>query len=144
MHLRHTAKAVSVLNARIVLEMRLPNLASVQERQQMFRDGFLAGVRPGIVQTRTNVAPKQFLTVVEHQQPGAPTRPSFTSVSRSTNGAVDLSVTGEADLRYVFEASTNLVNWTRLGVRTNLTGSIQFTDPRATNFIKRFYRVSVP
>src|SRR5438067_10109505 len=52
MHLRHTAKAVSILNARIVLEMRLPNLASIQERQQMFRDGLLAGVRPGIVQTR--------------------------------------------------------------------------------------------
>ena len=96
----------------------------------------------GIVQTMTNVAAKQFLTVVERQAPG--TVPDFTSVSRSANGAVDLSVTGETDLRYVFEASTNLVNWTRLGVRTNLTGSIQFTDPRATNFTKRFYRVSVP
>jgi hypothetical protein len=98
----------------------------------------------GIVQTMTNVAAKQFLTLVEHQSPGAVTTPSFTSVSRSANGAVDLSVTGDTDLRYVFEASTNLVNWTRLGLRTNLTGSIQFTDPRATNFTKRFYRVSVP
>jgi len=34
--------------------------------------------------------------------------------------------------------------WSWLGVRTNLTGTIQFTDPRATNFSKRFYRVSVP
>ena len=98
----------------------------------------------GIVQTMTNVAAKQFLTVMEHQSPGALIPPVFRSVSRSASGAVDLSVTGEADLRYVFEASTNLVNWTRLGVRTNLTGSIQFSDPRATNFTKRFYRVSVP
>src|SRR5206468_3759508 len=98
----------------------------------------------GIVQTMTNVAAKQFLTVFEHQEPGATNAPNFTSVSRSTNGAVDLSVTSDTDLRYVFEASTNLVNWIRLGVRTNLTGSIQFSDSKATNFTKRFYRVSIP
>ena len=98
----------------------------------------------GIVQTMTNVPVKQFLTVVEHQSPGTPIPPDFTSVSRSVNGAVDLSVTGDTDLRYVFEASTNLASWTRLGVRTNLTGSIQLSDSKATNFAKRFYRVSVP
>src|SRR6266404_331959 len=60
-------------------------------------------------------------------------------VSRSTGGEVNLSVTGETDLLYVVEASTNLVTWARLGVRTNLTGSIQFSDSKATNFAKRFY-----
>jgi hypothetical protein len=98
----------------------------------------------GIVQTLTNVAPKHILNVVEHQQPGAVTTPSFTSVSRATNGAVNLSVAGDAGLLYLFEASTNLVNWSRLGVRTNATGAIQFTDLRATNYAKRFYRVSIP
>jgi len=96
----------------------------------------------GIVQTLTNVASKQFLTVVEHQEGGA-VPPVFTSVSRSANGAVDLSVAGDAGLRYLFEASTNLMNWTWLGVRTNLTGTIQFTD-MVTNFPKRFYRVVAP
>src|SRR5206468_8776334 len=62
----------------------------------------------GIVQTMTNVAVKQFLTVVEHQVPGAGSL-NFTSVSGSTNGAADLSVNGDAGLRYRFEASTNLV-----------------------------------
>jgi hypothetical protein len=98
----------------------------------------------GIVQTLTNVAPKQILNVVEHQQPGAVTAPGFTSVSRATNGAVYLSVAGDAGLLYLFEGSTNLVNWSRLGVRTNATGAIQFTDLRATNYAKRFYRVSIP
>jgi hypothetical protein len=98
----------------------------------------------GIVQTMTNVAAKQFLTVMEQQSPGALIPPDLRSVSRSISGAVNLSATGETDLRYVFEASTNLVNWTRLGVRTNLTGSIQFSDSKATNFAKRFYRLSVP
>src|SRR5439155_25470379 len=97
----------------------------------------------GIVQTLTNVASKQFLTVVEHQVPGAASL-NFTSVSRLTNGAADLSVAGDAGLRYRFEASTNLVNWSWLGVRTNLTGTVQFTDTAATNFSRRFYRVSAP
>jgi len=43
-----------------------------------------------------------------------------------------------------FEASTNLVDWSWLGVRTNLTGSVQFNDPTATNFSRRFYRVTTP
>src|SRR5207249_9928156 len=97
----------------------------------------------GIVQTMTNVAVKQFLTVVEHQVPGAGSL-NFTSVSGSTNGAADLSVNGDAGLRYRFEASTNLVNWTWLGVRTNLTGTVQFSDTTATNFPHRFYRVLAP
>ena len=79
-----------------------------------------------------------------HAQPPIITKqPVLTSVSRSASGAVDLSVTGDTDLRYVFEASTNLVNWTRLGVRTNLTG-IQLSDPSTANYTRRFYRVSVP
>src|SRR5439155_15379364 len=98
----------------------------------------------GIVQTMTNVPVKQFLTVMEHQQPGVTNPPSFTSVSRATNGAVNLSVAGGVGLLYLFEASTNLVNWTKVGVRTNLTGTIQFTDTKATNYASRFYRVSVP
>jgi hypothetical protein len=97
----------------------------------------------GIVQTLTNVAATQFLTVVEHQEPGvAPL--AFTSVARSTNGAVVLSVGGDTGLRYRFEASTNLVNWSWLGARTNVDGTVVFDDIRATNFARRFYRVSVP
>jgi enediyne biosynthesis protein E4 len=98
----------------------------------------------GIVQTMTNVAAKQFLRVEEHQVLGGVIAPGSTSVLRSVKGVVDLSVTGDTGLRYLFEASTNLVNWSWLGVRTNLTGTVQFTDPRATNFTKRFYRVLIP
>ncbi|MBI3848752.1 MAG: VCBS repeat-containing protein [Verrucomicrobia bacterium] len=98
----------------------------------------------GIVQTITNVAPKQSLTVVEHQQPGVVSTPSLSSVSLATNGAVNLSVTGDTNLLYLFEASTNLVNWTKVGVRSNATGIVGFTDIKATNYVNRFYRVSVP
>jgi len=98
----------------------------------------------GIVQTMTNVAPKQILNVVEHQQPGALTVPQFTSISRSVGGAADLSVAGDTGLLYVFEASTDLGNWTKVGVSSNSTGIVSFTDTKATNYVNRFYRVSVP
>jgi hypothetical protein len=99
----------------------------------------------GIVQTLTNVAPKQILTVVEHQVLGrVPSSFSFTDVSRAGDGSVNLSVTGNAGLLCVLEASTNLVDWTKLAVRSNATGGLQFADLEATNYARRFYRVSVP
>jgi len=97
----------------------------------------------GIVQILTNVAPKQILTVVEHQT-GAINAPSIAGVSRSTDGTVNLSASGDTGLLYLLEGSTNLVNWAWLGVRSNATGTVQFTDSRATNYPGRFYRVSNP
>jgi len=97
----------------------------------------------GITQTLTNVSSKQILTVVEHQQ-GSHARPEFAGVSRSVGGAVSLSVAGDAGLLYLFAGSTNLVDWTWLGVRSNATGSVQFTDVHAANYSSRFYRVSIP
>jgi enediyne biosynthesis protein E4 len=97
----------------------------------------------GIVQTMTNVTAKQFLTIVERQSPGAGT-PRFTSVSRTAGGVTDLSISGDAGLLYLFEASIDLKDWSWLGTRTNLSGTFQFTDGHATNWPKRFYRVSAP
>jgi hypothetical protein len=97
----------------------------------------------GIVQTMTNVAPRQILTVVEHQQNAAGPI-SFTGVQRLTNGVVSLSVTGSPGPLYVFEASTNLLSWTKLSVRTNLIGTVDFSDGAAAKFNRRFYRVLAP
>src|SRR5438876_6416497 len=52
MHLRHATETISILDARIVLEVRLSNFAPFQERQKMFGDRFLTGVRPGVLQTQ--------------------------------------------------------------------------------------------
>jgi hypothetical protein len=99
----------------------------------------------GTVQTLTNVAPRQFLTVVEHQETQPrPVPPTLRGASFSTNGTVNLSATGDAGLLYVFEASTNLVNWTKVGVRSNATGVVTFTAPKTSRLGERFYRVSIP
>ena len=98
----------------------------------------------GIVQTFSNVAPKQILPVVEDQVPGAVHAPQFAGVSRATNGAVNVTVSGDTGLLYVFEASTDLQNWTKVGVRSNATGTVAFMDANAAHYVSRFYRVSVP
>src|SRR2546423_1967793 len=45
-HLRHASQTVRILHARIVFEMRLTDLAALQERQKMFSRRFLARVGP--------------------------------------------------------------------------------------------------
>jgi hypothetical protein len=97
----------------------------------------------GIVQTMTNIPSKRFLTIIEHQANAAGTI-RFTGVERLTTGSVRLSASGNPGLRFVFEASTNLIYWTRIGIRTNLSGAVEFVDPVATNLQYRFYRVSAP
>jgi hypothetical protein len=96
----------------------------------------------GIVQTMTNVRAKQFLMVEEHQGPSSP--PQFADLSWSPKTGSDLTVSGTIGFRYLFEASTNLVDWVWLGVRTNLSGTVQFTDRHATNAPVQFYRVAAP
>jgi len=96
----------------------------------------------GLVQEFANVPVKQTLTVTEHQA-GVTNAPSLTA-TRSTEGAVQLTLTGQPNLLYVFEGSTNLVQWTKLGVRTNLTGTVEFTDTWATKYAQRFYRGVAP
>ena len=39
---------------------------------------------------------------------------------------------------------SDLVQWTMIAVRTNQTGTVEFTDSAAANVPQRFYRVLVP
>ena len=98
----------------------------------------------GVVQTMTNVQPRQFLTVFEHQELTNTRPPVLTGLSRQTNGAVSLTAVGDAGPLYLLEASTNLVNWARLSVRSNATGTVQFSDLRPPTDSRRFYRISIP
>lgn len=95
----------------------------------------------GIVQELPNVAANQILTVTEHQA-GATNAPSLTA-SKSADGSLRLTAAGQTGLRYIFEASTNLGQWTKIAVRTNVTGTVTFTPP-ASAASRRFYRVHVP
>jgi hypothetical protein len=49
-----------------------------------------------------------------------------------------------SNLRRVLEGSHDLVTWTKVMVRANENGTMEFSDPHAANHPKRFYRVVVP
>jgi hypothetical protein len=88
------------------------------------------------------VPANQFLTVTE-QQHGMVTVPSLTATI--TGGSpLQVTLTGQTNLLYVIEASTNLVHWTKSAVRTNLTGSVDWTDAAEAAHPQRFYRLVVP
>ena len=95
----------------------------------------------GLVQEFADVAPGQILTITEHQV-GA-TAPSLT-MSKAAGGPAQLTLTGQTNLLYAFEASTNLAQWTKIAVRTNQTGTVDFTDNGASNYSQRFYRAVAP
>jgi hypothetical protein len=94
----------------------------------------------GIVQEILNVPGRQILPVTERQ--GATQAPSL-AMSNLTAGTVQSTATGQANFRYVFEASTDLAQWTKLAVRTNLTGTVNYTPPTSAA-AQRFYRVQIP
>jgi hypothetical protein len=96
----------------------------------------------GIVQQLSHVPANQFLTVTERQD-GVRAPPDLSGVM-TTSGPVQLRLTGPTNLLYVFEASTNLVQWTKVVVRTNLTGAVELTDSAATKSPQRFYRAVAP
>ena len=55
------------------------------------------------------------------------------------NGRVELKVKSWKGFTYAIAASSDLVHWTRLTTLTNLTGTLQLSDPAASTVPKRFY-----
>lgn len=81
----------------------------------------------GIVQELHGVAAKQSLTVTEPARLQAP-------------GAGVLRIQSWKGMAFEVQASTDLDEWSPLTTVTNLTGTLQFTDPDAANDARRFYR----
>ena len=87
----------------------------------------------GIVQEIQNVAANQTLTLTE------PSKLEPVLVLR--NGLVGLEVKSWKGFVYTIEASSDLVHWTGLTALTNLTRTLQFTDPAVANSTRSFYRL---
>jgi hypothetical protein len=54
-----------------------------------------------------------------------------------------LTLIGEFGTNYAILGSTNLADWTPIGAVTNTYGTVQLTDPTATNLSQRFYRAAL-
>lgn len=99
----------------------------------------------GIVQTLTNVAAGQMTNVVEHQEYGGPAPFFDTNQVAVVPAGFRVSITEpSAGAVYALEASTDLVNWTKLMARTSAGGTFNYTNAPTTSFPRRFYRVVVP
>ena len=81
----------------------------------------------GIVQELHDVAAKQSLTVTE------PAR-------LQALGAGVLRIQSWKGMAFEVQSSTNLEQWLPVTTVTNLTGTLEFTDPDAANHSRRFYR----
>jgi hypothetical protein len=80
-----------------------------------------------------------YLTVIAAQPA------DITSVSVQANGSMLLDFAGTSGYTQTVFASTNLEDWIAIGPAAQISpGHFQFTDPAATNFTQRFYKVRTP
>lgn len=66
--------------------------------------------------------------------------PGIGSDGFTTNGTIQLQLSGLAGPSYILQASTNLSNWISLGTNVPVATPFLMLDPAATNFPHRFYR----
>jgi hypothetical protein len=77
--------------------------------------------------------------------PGGRPHGRLTASRHPANGHVQLRLAAEPGLIYILEASTNLVNWEKIGIAVDQgDGTFTFEDPNAAKFPNRFYRVVSP
>jgi len=63
---------------------------------------------------------------------------------RQGNGLFHFTIFSPAGAVLVVAASTNLTAWTQIAVVTNVTGTMDFTDPASASFSRRFYHIGIP
>ena len=68
--------------------------------------------------------------------------PSFTSTPHFVNVQFQMAVSGTSGQSYTLLTSTDLVSWTPAFVFLCTNSSVVISDPAATNFSRRFYRIS--
>jgi len=71
------------------------------------------------------------------------TQPRLGGVSRSPGGSFTFNFGAGGNGSFAVEASTNLVDWVVLTNVVNASGSVQISDPNATQFPQRFYRARI-
>lgn len=69
-----------------------------------------------------------------------PAQPLVASASLS-NALVQFSITGDTNLAYQVQTSTNLADWTTLQTTNVVTPSFGWSDTNTGSFLRRFYRV---
>jgi hypothetical protein len=68
----------------------------------------------------------------------------LSGVNYLPGGQVQFTVSGLAGDVYRVLGSTNLHDWQTIASVTNLSGTVQFSDPGAAGYSRRFYRLVMP
>src|SRR5207244_9452058 len=69
-------------------------------------------------------------------------KPKIAKVARNIDGNILMEFTAEPGLIHIVEASTNLVDWDKIGVAVSSdTGGFEFEDLQAPRFTSRYYRI---
>jgi hypothetical protein len=66
---------------------------------------------------------------------------TFTAPVSFSNGVFQLQLSATPNQTYVLQASTNLTQWFPISTSTPSASTFNLSDPNATNFPNRFYRV---
>jgi hypothetical protein len=76
---------------------------------------------------------------------GAPKDVKINNAARKANGKLHLNFSAPHGSAYIIEASTNLVDWQKIGVgKVRDDGTFEFDDTDAMRLSKRFYRILSP
>lgn len=65
----------------------------------------------------------------------------LTATGQSSSNGFSIESPAQAGGTYILQATTNLADWTSLFTNQALTNQVYLTDPGASNFPQRFYRV---
>jgi pectate lyase len=87
-----------------------------------------------------NGSPSLSATQAFAVQVNRPASPQYQSVTIS-NGLFRCAITGDAGPDYLVLASTNLTSWTSVFITNSPALPFLWSDPNATNFGRRFYRI---
>jgi hypothetical protein len=101
----------------------------------------------------TNIAISDFMQLVDLDGPNYPFRfyrsalfdavigGTLSSISRDANGSAQFQITGLQARTYTIQASGDLKTWSDLQTRSASSGKIIFSDPDASLYPQRFYRL---
>ena len=92
-----------------------------------------------VVDTTAKIHGQRFYRVASLSAAG-PIRVGFKAATGTENNGIELQLDAPLGLNYRIERSTNLVDWSTVGVLPGTNSPLSLRDTSATNFPARFYR----
>jgi hypothetical protein len=67
--------------------------------------------------------------------------PTIARLSAGLNGGqVEITVSGEPNVPYILQGSTNLISWVSLTTNSSAAGTFKYADPNSQALSARYYR----